>query len=261
MELRKCCAPAWRTSKIPTGAGSAKPSMLIRPTRKCSSPGRPSMNYEPPTKPMTQPRARRSRPKSSRSSPPAQSPRSPASDAPCGDGKTRSLPTSPPTGPTTAPQKRSTASSNSTDASPADSETARTTHYECSWPAGASPTTNSDEPPNYTAGFKKGLGNMDFAVAATAAAAIRHEIPEDELPNHPDPRSYAYGHDIAGLLLAKYANALKNKAGLRSQSAVEGALLMAVQAVGPYKSELLFKRIYQWLIDPNKEEESTCFRG
>src|SRR5699024_7484401 len=84
--------------------------------------------------------------KSSRSSPPAQSPRSPASDAPCGDGKTRSLPTSPPTGPTTAPQKRSTASSNSTDASPADSETARTTDYECSWPAGASPTTNSDEP-------------------------------------------------------------------------------------------------------------------
>src|SRR5699024_9016078 len=83
---------------------------------------------------------------SSRSSPPAQSPRSPASDAPCGDGKTPSLPTSPPTGPTTAPQKRSTASSNSTDASPADSETARTTDYECSWPAGASPTTNSDEP-------------------------------------------------------------------------------------------------------------------
>lgn len=72
-------------------------------------------------------------PRSSTRSRPARSPRSPDSDALCGDGDRRSWPTSTRTVPRTGPRKPSTASSKPCGESPAGSATSITTGYEPSW--------------------------------------------------------------------------------------------------------------------------------
>lgn len=61
-----------------------------------------------------------------------------------------------------------------------------------------------------------------------------------------DPRHYAYGHDIAAILLTAFANQLKNSAGLSTTEAIEGALRGAMLIVGTFEKESLFQEVLTW---------------
>ncbi|MCC9144117.1 MULTISPECIES: hypothetical protein [unclassified Arthrobacter] len=103
--------------------------------------------------------------------------------------------------------------------------------------------------PNYDAGFpKKGKDLSKFEVAKTVDPSIASACAKYDRSSEEDVRRYAYGHDIAALLLAVYGKELKKNAGLHTPDAVEGALKSAVQAVGSYKSEPLFVRLADWLV-------------
>lgn len=103
--------------------------------------------------------------------------------------------------------------------------------------------------PKYDAGFRhKSRSLTSFDVTAAVDATIRSAAATYARPEATDdPRTYAYGHDIAELLLAAYGNALKNKAGLGGREAVENALRSALQAVGSYKDEPLFNSLARWV--------------
>lgn len=102
--------------------------------------------------------------------------------------------------------------------------------------------------PKYDAGFKNKTRRFeDFRVELTVDVSIRSETPSYPRPQSTDPREHAYGHDVAELLLAVHGNALKNQAGLATREAVEGALRSAMQVVGTYKSERLFRELEAWI--------------
>lgn len=101
--------------------------------------------------------------------------------------------------------------------------------------------------PKYSKGFTKKAKLDEFDVTQTVDHAIRDEINKYERSTSPDPRTFAYGHDIGELLLASYGNTLKNKAGLRDLEALESALLSAVQATGKYINEPLFRLLTEWI--------------
>jgi hypothetical protein len=103
--------------------------------------------------------------------------------------------------------------------------------------------------PNYSAGLDRRTPQLEcFDVTAVVPTPLRPEIPKYQRPDaKSDPRTYAYGHDVAELLLAAFANALKNQAGLRTLEAVENALRSAIQAEGSYRDEALFRRLLAWL--------------
>jgi hypothetical protein len=103
--------------------------------------------------------------------------------------------------------------------------------------------------PNYQAGLKKnGASFASFDVAAAVDVTLRPHIESYMRPSgSDDPRTYAYGHDVAELLLIVYGNTLKNKVGLSNRDAVEGALRSAIQAVGAYKEEPMFRGLAAWV--------------
>jgi len=103
--------------------------------------------------------------------------------------------------------------------------------------------------PRYSAGLSRQKPSLsEFDVEATVDVGIRPLIAEYPRPGkQDDPRSYAYGHDIAALLLATYGNKLKNTAGLLHRDAVEGALVSAMLAIGTYKTEHLFEGLTAWV--------------
>jgi hypothetical protein len=103
--------------------------------------------------------------------------------------------------------------------------------------------------PKYQAGFKnKDRSLTSFDVAAAVDVTVRTHVPSYTRPSSSeDPRAYSYGHDVAELLLAAYGNTLKNHAGLSGRDAVEGALRSAIQAVGTYKDEPMFKGLARWV--------------
>ncbi len=104
--------------------------------------------------------------------------------------------------------------------------------------------------PRYTSGFRRSPRLLeDFDVTATVAASIRGEAADYPRPQGDDPRSFAYGHDVGELLLCAYGNALRTQAGLSTREAVEGALLMAMQIVGSYRNEPLFRALEEWVAD------------
>lgn len=103
--------------------------------------------------------------------------------------------------------------------------------------------------PNYAAGLQAKAPALDkFEVRETLSPALRSKVDAYPRPDiDEDPRAYAYGHDVGELLLAAFANALKNQAGLKNLEAVEGALRSAIQAEGSYVNEPLFRKLATWI--------------
>ncbi|MBN8423114.1 hypothetical protein JF531_01090 [Microbacterium esteraromaticum] len=102
--------------------------------------------------------------------------------------------------------------------------------------------------PDFESGFASQARDFfDFRVEESVAHDLRADIATYERPAGDDGRQFAYGHDIAGLMLAVYANVLKNQAGLRTREAVENVLRGAIQVVGSYRSEGLFSALEQWV--------------
>lgn len=105
------------------------------------------------------------------------------------------------------------------------------------------------ERPNYKAGIVGGGSLAEFDVAAAIHESLRSAVPDLERPTASDPREFAYGHDIGELIFEANKNLLKNQIGLHLLSAVESALRSAVQAVGTYKEEQLFRNLREWILN------------
>jgi hypothetical protein len=101
--------------------------------------------------------------------------------------------------------------------------------------------------PNYRAGFTTRPPRLDsFDVALTVDYYIRADIATYARSTSADPRRYAYGHDIAEVLFAVYANELKNGAGIANPKALETALLSALLIGDEYACEPLFDSLSRW---------------
>lgn len=101
--------------------------------------------------------------------------------------------------------------------------------------------------PSYKAGFTTRPPRLDsFDVTLTVDHSIRADVASYVRSTSADPRRYAYGHDIAEVLIAVYANDLKNGAGIASSKALETALLSALLIAGAPTSEPLFDSLSRW---------------
>lgn len=101
--------------------------------------------------------------------------------------------------------------------------------------------------PKLSAAMGEGAPLKGFDVARAVPAPIRPYVAGYERSKSSDPREFAYGHDVAALLLAAFGNVIKNKLGIHKQAAVEAALLSAVQAVGSFADEALFVALGNWV--------------
>ncbi|MDR2256481.1 MAG: hypothetical protein LBE25_10840 [Arthrobacter sp.] len=102
--------------------------------------------------------------------------------------------------------------------------------------------------PKFDAAFK-GRNNTLTTFDVTLVVDSRVGAASKHYPRHAssDVRDFAYGHDIADLLLCAFGNAIKNQSGLRTREAVEGALRSALQLEGSFKEEGLFRRLAAWI--------------
>lgn len=116
------------------------------------------------------------------------------------------------------------------------------------------------EKPKYSAGLKSNDRSLSsFDVAAAVRGKISDDVSSYERPSeNQDPRSYAYGHDIAELLLAVYGNTLKNQVGLGGREAIEDALRGAVQVVGTYGDEAMFRSLAAWVAQESHLKSSRA---
>ncbi|WP_157580520.1 hypothetical protein [Plantibacter sp. Leaf314] len=105
----------------------------------------------------------------------------------------------------------------------------------------------------HAAGLPKGSSDLSaFDVSRAIDQRLVGELEGYPRSEDPDPRTFAYGHDIADLLLSAFGNAIKNQAGLTHRRALEGALRSAIQVVGTYRSEPMFTRLEHWVRDQAK---------
>lgn len=101
--------------------------------------------------------------------------------------------------------------------------------------------------PNYSLGLKKGATSLnDFEVTKFVDGPDRAKIKDYPRSQDPDPRTYAYGHDLAALLMLKFGNKIKNQAGIQKVEALEGILRLAILAARTYRQEFLFTELESW---------------
>lgn len=93
----------------------------------------------------------------------------------------------------------------------------------------------------------KGFGKQGWDVSRTVAPHISAKFPEYVVPVFEDPRSYAYGHDIAEVLMGMYPNEIKTNAKVREVSVLERGIALASIATGAFDSSPLASKIVAWL--------------
>lgn len=100
--------------------------------------------------------------------------------------------------------------------------------------------------PNYGAGLK-GRSLPEFDVEKATGHKLNAEVDVCCEALDGDPRHYAYGHDIGNLIMAAFANDLKNRLGFAKTEAVESALRGAVFDFGRISEEQMFVNLAKWL--------------
>lgn len=102
--------------------------------------------------------------------------------------------------------------------------------------------------PKYSAGMGKQPNPLSaFDVSKVLTPAVAKSSQSYQRSEASDPRHYSYGHDISELLLAAFANVLKNSCGISRREAVEAALLGALLAVAELEQEPLFAGLIEWV--------------
>lgn len=101
--------------------------------------------------------------------------------------------------------------------------------------------------PRYDRALRKGVLITDFDVSKAVGQSI--DTSESFCPRSSDldPRSFAYGHDISGVLMAAFSPEIKNKAHVRDVEALEACLRTAIQVSNTYLCSPLFVRLSRWL--------------
>lgn len=101
--------------------------------------------------------------------------------------------------------------------------------------------------PDISKGYGKSKNPVDFDVRKAVApevAAVAHTYTR---PSEGDPRSYAYGHDIADLLLHQFGNEIKNQAKIPHREALEAHFRWCLLVSKTFDSSVLAAKLSSWL--------------
>lgn len=101
--------------------------------------------------------------------------------------------------------------------------------------------------PNLSKGFDKSKDPSSFDVRKTVAPDVASIAPTYVRPTDADPRSYAYGHDVADLLLFVYANEIKNQARVPHRDALEAHFRLCLLLCRGFDSSGLATQLSSWL--------------
>lgn len=97
--------------------------------------------------------------------------------------------------------------------------------------------------PSAQAGFKSGAWDPSRTVPATIASKLEAFA----APEFNDVRQYAYGHDVALLLLGRYGNEIKNGAQIRDPRLLEDLLRASILLSGSFTNSRLGNALAEWL--------------
>lgn len=96
----------------------------------------------------------------------------------------------------------------------------------------------------------KGFGTTgvagSFAIERTVHISRRADVSGITPTSYERPQEVAYGHDIAELMFALWANVLRNRVQVASPESLERILLNSMLAEGSFEDELLFRTILEW---------------
>ncbi|WP_139205393.1 hypothetical protein [Plantibacter sp. MMLR14_011] len=101
--------------------------------------------------------------------------------------------------------------------------------------------------PNIQRGFGKVKRFDHFDVKKTVSPAIADKLDGYAKPEVGNHRSYAYGHDVADVLLHLYGNQIKTQAGIPGRDNLELVFRLALLAEGTFDDEALASRLLAWV--------------
>lgn len=99
------------------------------------------------------------------------------------------------------------------------------------------------EHPSASNGFKSGVWDP----ARTTSSQLAAGLTTITSPVFDDSRQYAYGHDIALLLLGRFGNEIKNKAKVRDPRLLEDLLRASILQSGVFNESGLASELNGWL--------------
>lgn len=108
--------------------------------------------------------------------------------------------------------------------------------------------------PNYSKIFDKQEDLQKFNVSRSVHVNNKGRIVGDDVAKSGDPRTFTYGHDLAGIIFEAYKNRLKNRLNCRSAGEFEEKLFAAAHTIGAYKEEPLFVNLLNWVNSSDKKE-------
>lgn len=101
--------------------------------------------------------------------------------------------------------------------------------------------------PDVSKGYGKSKNPADFDVKRAVAPEVAVVAHTYLRPTGEDPRSYAYGHDIADVLLHQYANEIRNQAKIPHREALETHFRWCLLTSQAFGSSALARKICSWL--------------
>ncbi|MCK2025925.1 hypothetical protein KZC56_06395 [Microbacterium sp. SSW1-47] len=99
------------------------------------------------------------------------------------------------------------------------------------------------EHPSAASGFRGGEWDPTRTISGEIAAGFA----SFDSPTFDDARQYAYGHDIALLLIGRFGNEIKNKAKVRDPQLLEDLLRASILQSGIFNESRLASDLDEWL--------------
>ncbi|MGO4489422.1 hypothetical protein [Microbacterium sp. 2RAF4] len=97
--------------------------------------------------------------------------------------------------------------------------------------------------PSAQAGFRRGTWDP----SRTVTAGVATNLAAFSAPDFDDVRQYAYGHDLALLLLGRYGNEIKNGSQIRDPRLLEDMLRACILLSGTFTDSRLAADLTEWL--------------
>lgn len=90
-----------------------------------------------------------------------------------------------------------------------------------------------------------GKDPVRFDIEKAVPPELRPEVPKYEIPAFADPRSVAYGHDVAAVLMHRFANVIGNQAKISRVDVLEKALRSCLVNDPDLHKQSMFSRLLE----------------
>ncbi|MCI4011675.1 hypothetical protein [Brevibacterium sp. ZH18] len=107
---------------------------------------------------------------------------------------------------------------------------------------------NRDLPrPDVDKGFGRSKNPNDFDIKMAVSPDVANEVDSYPRRDDEDPRAFAYGHDVASVLLASYRNEIKNQAKIPNQDVLESRFRACLLISKVFDASALAISLSGWL--------------